>query len=327
MDLDNKILFLAQEKRSCVTDYRTGKMYDNMPLVTIGVLSYNYARYIQLALESLLTQTYPFIELIIIDDHSTDTSVDIIKDWIASHNIICTFIQNEKNYGITKVSNQIVNLAKGKYLNLFATDDIMLPEKIERQVALLEEAGEQYGMCYANVDTMDEEGLPLGLNVQNKEAFFPEGDVLSDYINRRFLFATPSGLIRKSVYEKVGMYDERVLIEDYNFWLRLFACYKVKYCSYPCLIYRKKKHSEIFDKWNANNNERYYRDRIISNFEGLRLIKNPEVRSFLKSKISQYLKSLYVYKSKHAQEMTIFLLKKGYYSIPIRPIVRKLLYN
>jgi hypothetical protein len=203
----------------------------------------------------------------------------------------------------------------------------MLPEKIERQVALLEEAGEEYGMCYANVDTMDEDGFPLGLNVRDNDALFPEGNILSQYIHRRFHFATPSGLIRKAVYQKVGMYDERVLIEDYNFWLRLFACFKAKYCSYPCLIYRKKRQSEIFDRWNANNNERYFRDRIISNFEGLKFIDDLEVRKFLKSKISQYLKSLYVYKSKHAKEMTLFLLKNGYYNIPVKPIVRGLLYS
>src|SRR3982751_3665251 len=137
-------------------DFRTKKAYDQ-PLVTIGVLCYNYSRYIEAALSSLLEQTYPFIELIIVDDCSTELSVPAIKNWIADNNIHCTFIQNKKNLGITKVSNMLVKKAKGKYISLFATDDIMLPEKIAKQVKILEETGEEYGMCYANVETMDEE--------------------------------------------------------------------------------------------------------------------------------------------------------------------------
>src|SRR6476469_2566780 len=111
-------------------DFRTQKSYAQ-PLVTIGVLSYNYSCYVEDALNSLLKQTYPFIELIIVDDCSTELATPgKIKNWIADNNIHCTFIQNRKNLGITEVSNMLVKRAKGRYIDLFATDDIMLPEKI-----------------------------------------------------------------------------------------------------------------------------------------------------------------------------------------------------
>jgi glycosyltransferase involved in cell wall biosynthesis len=301
-------------------DFRSGKVNSDLPLVTIGVLSYNYAQYIIDALNSLLQQTYLNIELIIVDDASSDNSRVLIEEWIRQNNIHCTYIMNEENLGITKVSNIIVNKAKGKYLSLFATDDLMLPEKIARQVEILEQAGEEYGMCYSNVDTMDEEGKSLGPFI--KSSFNKlEGDVLEAYVFNQLSFATPSALIRKSVYERVGLYEERILIEDYNFWLRVFACYKVNCCDYPCLAYRVKKESQIWDKWAANKNERYYHDRIISNFDALKFITNDKVKKQLQSKISQYLKTLSANQSNYTKPLITVLLKNGYYKIPAKVLL------
>lgn len=291
-------------------DFREPNINTHLPLVTIGVLSYNYSMYIIDALNSLLTQTYANIELIIIDDCSIDNCPQLIEDWIKQHNINCVFIKHAQNLGITKTSNEIVKLSKGKYLNLFATDDIMLPEKIERQVKILEEAGEEYGMCYAHPHFIDAQNEILSSATPEIKI---EGDVLIQYVKREFKFITPTSLIRKSVYKNVGMYDERVLIEDYNFFLRLVSCYKVKYCNYPCLFYRKKDtESVIFNRWNENNGERYYYDRILSNLGGLRLIENKQCRRFLKNKITQYLKRLAINNSALFYSSLGFLLKHGY---------------
>jgi glycosyltransferase involved in cell wall biosynthesis len=302
-------------------DFRTKKTYTDIPLVTIGVLSYNYSQYIDAALNSLLLQTYPNIELIIVDDKSEEDSAAKISRWIKDNDLKCTFIQNEKNQGITKVSNLIVSKAKGKYLSLFATDDIMLPEKIERQVNILEEAGEEYGLCYANTQTMDEDGVMTGYFVSPEKFVINEGDILERYVFGKVPFATPSTLIRRSVYDKIGLYEERILIEDYNLWLRLFACFKVKYCDYPCLIYRVKKESGIWNRWGANKNERYFHDRIISNHDALKFIDNEKVRKFLESKISQYLKSLAYNKSRYTKKLIKLLVQNGYYKIPAKVLV------
>lgn len=296
-------------------DFRTGHSKEGFPLVTIGVLSYNYSRYIREALDSLLQQSYPNIELIIIDDCSTETETrQIIREWISRNNLYCTYIENETNRGITAVSNMIVRRASGIYINLFATDDIMLPEKIERQVRLLEAAGQGYGMCYANVETIDESGNFLGMF--SSETSFPQGDVLAAYALNQMHFATPSALIRAAVFNRIGLYDERVLIEDYNFWIRLFAVFKAAYCPYPSLRYRVKAGSGIWDQWMANNRERYYYDRILSNYQALRYVKSPGVRGHLHRKICQYLKALSRSKSPYSKKIYWFLLAKGYVRIP-----------
>lgn len=286
-------------------------MSKNYPLVTIGVLSYNYSNYIVDALDSILLQTYKNVEIIIVDDCSSDECPVIIEDWIRKNSVSCTFIKHEKNVGITKTSNEILALARGKYITMFATDDIMLPERIEKQVDILEEAGEAYGMCYANVETMDENGNDIGYFTSMNEIY--EGDVLQPYVFNKMSFATPSSLIRRKVYSVVGRYDERILIEDYNFWLRFMALYKVKYCPYPCLRYRIKKESLIWNKWWENKKERYYYDRILSNLQGLKVIKDKVVRSFLKKKVVQYSKALAVNNSTYSNKSIFHLISCGYF--------------
>ena len=91
------------------------KFVNQQPLVTIGVLSYNYSRYVIAALNSLLAQTYSNIEIIIIDDKSVENTPDLIDQWIKENNVSCMFIKNTENIGITRVSNKIVGLSKGKY--------------------------------------------------------------------------------------------------------------------------------------------------------------------------------------------------------------------
>lgn len=301
-------------------DFRNIVHHDQFPLVTIGMSSYNYSAYIKDALNSLLGQTYSNIELIIIDDCSADDSVNIIREWIVTNNVTCTFIVHDINCGITKTSNELVKLAKGKYISLFASDDIMLPQKIEHQVQILETAGEEYGMCYAIAETMDEDGNKTGFYNEVQPHY--EGDMLEYFVHGWLTFATPTSLIRMSVYDSIGFYDERMLLEDYDFWIRLFARYKAKYCDYPSIIYRVKKQSAVFDDWRKNNNERYYYDRILSNFKVLPYIKeNVKLKEHLQNKISQYLKALEACRSKYVPELIKYLLKHGYFRIPIKVVL------
>jgi len=302
-------------------DFRNRTKEPNVPLTTIGVLSYNYTMFIDEALDSLLTQTYPNIELIIVDDCSSDNCPEKIENWIKKNNIHCTYIKHKNNKGITKTSNEIVSLATGKYITLFATDDIMLPERIEKQVQILEECSDEYGLCYANVELIDEDGHFIGYHQDEQTYNFKEGDVLYDYITRNFRFATPVSLVRLAVYKKTGLYDEGVLIEDFNFFIRLFALYKVKYCEYHCLKYRVKKHSNIHSHMSENHSERYYHDRILSIHRGLKYTSDKKARKFYYQKIDQYLKSLAIGNSRYFPGMFRYLLLRGYFVAPYKAAI------
>jgi hypothetical protein len=114
-----------------------------------------------------------------------------------------------------------------------------------------------------------------------------------------------------------------VLFEDYNFWLRVFALFKVKYCAYPCLIYRIKQQSAVYNSWTQNNKERYYYDRVLSNFQALSYTNNEKVRTHLQQKISQYLKALSAADSACFTQLFKYLLKHGYYKLPYKTLVKK----
>ncbi len=306
-------------------DFRSSNEITDLPLVTIGISSYNYSSYIIAALNSVLQQTYQHIEVIIIDDCSSDDCPQKISQWILQNKLHCTFIVNETNQGITKVSNQFVQLAKGKYLTLFATDDEMLPEKISLQVQLLENAGEEFTLVYANPIALNEQGKELGLFVDATKFKPQDGFVLKAWLQKEIVLVPPATLIRTSAYAKTGLYDERVLFEDYNFWLRLLAISKAIYCSYPCIKYRVKEQSAILNKWNDNKQERYFHDRILSHQLAFTFIKDAEVKQIIQKKTTQYLKAMADNKSSYLKQDVWLLLKAGYFKIPLKVLAKAML--
>ena len=121
------------------------------PLVTIGVANYNNANYVLDTLNSIKAQNYPNVEVVIIDDCSADSSPAMIRDWLKDYNKPVKFIIHEKNRGVSAVCNQILKNAKGKYISLIATDDIMMPEKISIQVDIMEKTPDDVGIVYSTL--------------------------------------------------------------------------------------------------------------------------------------------------------------------------------
>ncbi|WP_172982781.1 glycosyltransferase family 2 protein [Roseovarius bejariae] len=121
-------------------------MIDN-PLVSVIIPSYNHAQYIEYAIESVLAQTYPNIELIIVDDGSSDNSHEVIRKYEEHPQI--RIILNKKNKGQSAVINQALAASSGKYIAILPSDDWFLPEKIALQVAKMEACDQEVGVVYA----------------------------------------------------------------------------------------------------------------------------------------------------------------------------------
>src|SRR6188474_3378131 len=100
----------------------------SLPLVTVFSLVYNTGKYVIEAIESVKANNYPNIQHIIIDDCSYDgVSTELVSDWIKENNYNCTFIKHEKNQGICRTLNEILRLAKGKYI-FGVSDDLIMPD-------------------------------------------------------------------------------------------------------------------------------------------------------------------------------------------------------
>ena len=103
------------------------------PLVTVICSCYNHENFVIESLNSVINQDYKNIELIIIDDFSSDNSKKTIKNWLLNYPEI-TFIANENNLGITKSFNNALKSAKGKYIIDLAADDILIPNCVDLQL-------------------------------------------------------------------------------------------------------------------------------------------------------------------------------------------------
>ena len=229
------------------------------PLVSIGILSYNQEEYISDAINSVLQQTYPNIEVIIFDDCSTDSTVKIIESRLSelkrrAHNIHVYY--SPVNTGnISKNINHIVRTATGKYVHTVAADDLLLPGFVEETVTYLERFDE-YGMVVTNGFIVDKD-YRFGQKYDEDRLHYngmPDFNSPNLYYNlmcQDLVFA-PGTMIKKSVYEKIGMHDEQIKYEDYEFWIR---CAKnnirIAAIDDPLVIYRRAESSVTFFKKNS----------------------------------------------------------------------------
>lgn len=197
------------------------------PLVSIGVPSYNCSAFILETLESVKKQTYHAIELIIIDDCSTDDSVEKITNWIAESGLTqVRFFCNDQNFGLVKTCNLLLGEFTGKYYMILGADDILLCAKIEKQVEIFENTSDSLALIYSDVQVINEEGVVIqqsffdrvGLNV------IPHETIFSSLLNFNFIPAL-SVLIRTSAAKEIGGYDEQLSYEDWDMWLRLTKSY------------------------------------------------------------------------------------------------------
>lgn len=210
------------------------------PLVSVIALCYNHSKFVLDCLESLRRQRYENIELIICDDASKDDSADIISRWLEIAKVKCIFIRHEKNRGLCATINEALRYSQGKYYTLIATDDIWEPGRLESSVACLERSPTEVGVAFTDVYQIDESGnrLPqtfLQSLLGNKEV--PEGDILERLILGNFVPAM-GALIRRAVYDEIGGYDENLLYEDWDFWLRAAAHYRFAFIDIPSANYR-----------------------------------------------------------------------------------------
>ena len=140
-------------------------------LVSIIMPSYNTAKFISETIESVLAQTYTNWELIIVDDCSTDNTDEVVKSFLSDNRI--KYIKNEKNSGAAISRNRALRESKGKWIAFLDSDDLWMPEKLERQIAFMEASG--YHFSYTNYIEIDEESKPNGKRVTGPKKITKHG--------------------------------------------------------------------------------------------------------------------------------------------------------
>jgi glycosyltransferase involved in cell wall biosynthesis len=204
-------------------------MQDN-PLVSIICLSYNHEKFVVETLNSVVNQNYLPIELIIVDDCSSDATKSIIEDWLLSHPDVL-FIANEVNLGNTKSFNNALKIAKGDYIIDLAADDLLMPNGIQMQVEAFQKSTyKNLGVVYGNAEIINENGsfnsfyFPVDAN-KNVIAKRKTGDIYAAVLSSGDSICSVSTLIKKDVFDFLGGYDETLGYEDLDFWIRASRVY------------------------------------------------------------------------------------------------------
>ncbi len=195
------------------------------PLVSVICLAYNHENFVVETLNSVIQQNYRPIELIIVDDCSLDTTKLEINNWLLSHPEV-QFIANEFNIGNTKSFNKALKIAKGEYIIDLAADDLLLPSGIQLQINAFQKSKFQnLGVVYGNAEIINEDGsfnsfyFPVDKNgkVVSKRTI---GDIYSSVLSTGDSICSVSTLIKKSVFDFLGGYDETLAYEDLDSWIR-----------------------------------------------------------------------------------------------------------
>jgi glycosyltransferase involved in cell wall biosynthesis len=216
------------------------------PLVSIIVPSFNTAAYVAEAIESVLSQDYPNKELIVVDDGSTDGTVDVIRGYGDQVRLL----QTDRG-GPAAARNAGIAVARGEYIAFNDSDDVWLPGRLSVQVADLE-AHPDVGVNYVDIIWWfrDEDGEfripdlphpPLAEAGKPLARFDPKH---SGWIYHHLLFdsvmSTITVLLRRSLIDEIGSFDESLKRgEDYDMWLRASRVTQVHKLVYPGALYRR----------------------------------------------------------------------------------------
>lgn len=214
----------------------------NKPLVTIAIPSYNHSMYIQFCLDSIRDDDYPNKQILIIDDGSTDDTVDKIIEWRTNNSDVALDLVSRPNKGINATLNDLIANTKGEYIVFIASDDAIIKGSIQIRVDVLENNPEKY-IVIGDVKVIDEnnsiimESGIVDLYKGNKENYKSD-ELLMKSVVAEFSIPGPVFMLRRSIYDIIGLYPINQFAEDINFYMKTIGLRMVIFIDHPMALYR-----------------------------------------------------------------------------------------
>lgn len=201
------------------------------PLVSVIIPAYNRAHLLGRAIDSVLAQTYPHLEIIIVDDASIDHTKELVDSYQARDNRI-RYLVHERNKGPSAARNTGLAAATGNFIAFLDSDDEWLPERIERHIEVFDRHPDCH-IVYSPMKWVYSDGTT---RVVGTDA--PEGRVFEQLLLGNVVGNPSACVIRRECFEKVGGFDEDLRYsEDYDLWLRLAKHYSFKKIPEPLVLY------------------------------------------------------------------------------------------
>lgn len=214
--------------------------------ISVVMAAFNAEKYLREAMDSILAQTYGDLELIVLDDKSTDGSLQILKEYAAADPRVVV-LENEQNMGLTKSLNKGLAVAKGEYIARMDADDISVPDRFAKQVAFLD-SHPDYSFVSCIGRYIDEEGREEQLRL------FPEThEEICAMMPKVDAVMHPGVMFRREDIARIGNYCEDFrVVQDYDLWFRgMAAGYKFYNIQEPLVLFRRN------DSYNTRKSKAY----------------------------------------------------------------------
>lgn len=208
-------------------------------LMSIGIPTYNNADYIGETIESILAQSYENLELVIVDDNSTDNTYEVISAYEEKDRRVRVY-KNETNLGMSGNWNRCLELTRGEYLKLVCADDLLSKDMVAREIAVLEEHPEVV-MVSSDTRLVDLNGNYRGWYRRYKKRGLVDGfEVIRKGFFSQDLFGAPqANTFRRSTFEKIGGFSSEFhYIVDYDFFVNVAKMGKIYIIHEPLNYFR-----------------------------------------------------------------------------------------
>jgi glycosyltransferase involved in cell wall biosynthesis len=205
------------------------------PLVTVVIPSYNCGRFLQETLESAFAQTYRHIEVLVIDDGSTDDSPAVLDRYAGRVRVL-----RQPNQGVSAARNLGIRESSGELVAFLDADDLWHPEKLAKQVARFTD--ESVGLVHCAVEYIDESGTPLGTNLTGRTGRVLKSIALLD--GTVVLAGGSTAVVRKTCFDRAGYFDRELsTAADWDMWRRIACYYAIDMVREPLMKYRLRQAS------------------------------------------------------------------------------------
>lgn len=215
------------------------------PLVSVLVPAFNHEAFVADAIRSVLDQTYRRVELIVVDDGSSDGTAKVAGELASQHGF--TFVRNASNLGLNPTIERALALSNGDYVSVLASDDWIHPEKIAEQVALLSEHTWDaiYGTC-----RVVEDDRTYVVDLGDLERKFRDGSILDHlYTDSSHAPLLQSALIRRDCFTTLCQERRQFTSDDWVMLIRLVERYRVGFVSKPWFYYRQHGANTYRNYW------------------------------------------------------------------------------
>lgn len=207
----------------------------NPPVVSVVITCYNYGKYLKGCIESVLSQSFTDLEIIVVNDGSTDNTDEVIRKFQGLHNI--KYIKQTNN-GQANAKNIGIKYASGDFIAFLDADDAWEVDKLKKQLPFFSK--ERVGVVYSRAHYIDEMGQELRSDSRNYCKYLtPRSGNVTEYLFIDNFVPFSSSIVRKICLERCGIFDESYKMGiDWDLWLRISTVYEFDFIDEPLLIYR-----------------------------------------------------------------------------------------